>query len=427
MVHYDLISDYPKKATRSILNRMFSPLTTGGVRQSMFTLISAAIGGGILCLPYVFSMVGLFNGILLLGITAWLAFLTMRMLLLSAVRTNIFSYGKLFAHATGSRLAGPVLDCITISFGFGVVVAYFVFLGDFVPPIFELAGIQADRNRCILGTCCFAIPFVFPHRLSALRNITPIATLALVFTSLVVFCKSFGFSFESGPVEYFKYSPSVLKAFTIAVSSFICHTNVVSVAGELISPSHSRADKVAFRAAFVQLAMYLTISVCGYISFGDSIQQNFIRNYSDDDKLITACRIVLTFTIFFGLPMNTNPTAKALVNLLQTVKQDSSGPLLPASPSESTDPMPRVRISTGIVVLISGSLISLKVPGVADVISILGGSFGTLIMLVFPVVIYASVFREEMQQIQNKICVIMVVTAAIICFVAVGLSISGLV
>ena len=88
----------------------------------MFTLISAAIGGGILCLPYVFSLVGLVNGFILLAIAAFLAYISMRMLLLSAERMCIYSYGKLFAHSMNSPMAGPVLDVITTSFGVGVVI-----------------------------------------------------------------------------------------------------------------------------------------------------------------------------------------------------------------------------------------------------------------------------------------------------------------
>jgi hypothetical protein len=56
----------------------------------------------------------------------------LRELLFLAARTGIYSYGKLFANAVEMQMAGPFLDVITISFGAGVVIAYFVFLGDFI-------------------------------------------------------------------------------------------------------------------------------------------------------------------------------------------------------------------------------------------------------------------------------------------------------
>lgn len=393
----------------------------------MFTLISAAIGGGILCLPYVFSLVGLVAGLLLLSLSAVLAYISMRMLFLSAARTGIYSYGKLFANAVEMHMAGPFLDVITISFGVGVVIAYFVFLGDFIPSLFYSFGFPVDRVVCILVACVAAIPLVVPYKLSALQNITPFSTVSLIFTAGVVVYRACTISHEtSRTVSYVIASPSLFKAFAICISSFICHTNVVAVAGELVAPTTARSDKIALRAAVVQLALYVLISVCGYISFGEDIQQNFIRNYPPTDVLITACRAMLSLTILCGIPINTNPTAKAFVNLLNTFRESNSDePLLPATPSENTDKNPQLRIGTGVAVLVLAALVSLTVPGVADVIGILGGSFGTLIMLVFPAIIYARVFRQEMCDRENQIMVLLLLTSAGICFTSFGLSIAG--
>lgn len=45
-------------ARRGFFDRSFSKLEKGGVRASTFALCSAAIGGGVLSLPYVFCIVG---------------------------------------------------------------------------------------------------------------------------------------------------------------------------------------------------------------------------------------------------------------------------------------------------------------------------------------------------------------------------------
>ena len=397
----------------------------------MFTLISAAIGGGILCLPYVFSLVGLVNGFILLAIAAFLAYISMRMLLLSAERMCIYSYGKLFAHSMNSPMAGPVLDVITTSFGVGVVIAYFVFLGDFMPPIFATMGVAISRSFCIVLCCALAIPLVLPVKLSALQYLTPVSTLSLVFTAFVVLARCSELQSMRLPgtsdIDLGIVSMSLFKAFAIVISSFICHTNVVAVAGELVDPSVPRAEKIASRAALVQLALYLVISTCGYLSFGKSIQQNFIRNYPVDDHLITACRVMLSVTIFCGLPINTNPTAKSLVNLVQSVGADKRDSLLPATPSDVSNPMPSLRIGFGIATLILGAVVLLMVPGIADVIGLLGGSFGTLIMLVFPALIYARVFRNEMDSLKNQVMVLFLLIAALACFTSVALTVAGLV
>jgi len=229
-------------------------------------------------------------------------------------------------------------------------------------------------------------------------------------------------------IQYAIFDMKLLKAFAIIVSSFICHTNVVTVAGELTEPSERRSTKIAFRAAAVQVVFYLLIAVCGYLSFGSSVAQNFITNYPSDDVYITLCRIMLSITIFFGIPINTNPTAKAVVNLIRLTSYDSplGTPLLPSTPSENSigDMSRFLRILVSIIVVILGGIISLFVPGIADVIGLLGGSFGTLIMLVFPAVIYERVF--ELNKVE-KVLVNVLFGAAAACFASVLLTVAGLI
>jgi amino acid permease len=73
-------------------------------------------------------------------------------------------------------------------------------------------------------------------------------------------------------------------------------------------------------------------------------------------------------------------------------------------------------------VLLTGSVISLYVPGIADVISILGGSLGTLIMLVFPAMIYKSIFKSELTRTDHLLVNILLISAAA-CFSSVVLTI----
>ena len=208
--------------------------------------------------------------------------------------------------------------------------------------------------------------------------------------------------------------------------------NVVSVAGELIHPTIPRASKIAFRAASTQLIFYILIGISGYVSFGQTTHQNFITNYPIDDSLIILCRFLLTLTIFFALPINTNPTANAFVHLLLTTglaPESGSGdietPLVTnTTPTNAVitveeEPLRKTRIGVAIYVLLQGMVVAIYAPGVADVISILGGSFGTLIMLVCPAIIYCSVFKEELHESKSKFMIGLLSTASVVSAVAV--------
>jgi amino acid permease len=295
-----------------------------------------------------------------------------------------------------------------------VVTAYFVFLGDFLPPLGEvLTEYPISRGACILICLILAIPLAIPEKLSALQYLTPISTLSLLMTSAVAGFRASQMvsSIEprSAALEVRTPDHYYIKGFAIVTSAFICHSNVISVAEELVNPTLGRVNKVAFRAALVQVILYLAIAVCGYISFGNAVEQNFINNYPNNDALITLCRCFLSLTIFLGLSFNTNPTAKAVVNIYKRVKEVAHVSWLP----EFTDSL---RVSSGFITLLSGATVSLIVPGIADVMSFVGGTLGALIMLVFPPLIYLNVFRDEMNDRLNQISVLLLLASAAVCF-----------
>lgn len=412
--------------------RVLRPLTTGGVRQSTFTLISSALGGGIMCIPYVMLLGGWLIGVLMLTFAAVLAYCSMTILFMSSNKTGIYSYGALFSFST-APIAGPILDIVIVLYGSGVVIAYYVFLGDFLPSLAEGLGIAILTNRSLcLALCCLgSIPFALPRKLSALQYISPVSTVALVLTAIVAVVRlprmSAQLPFEKAELDIALIGLPLLKCFTISLFAFICHMNVVSVAGELHHPTESRARKIAFRSASTQLLFYIVIGLSGYISFGKSVNQNFITNYPSDDPLILVCRLLLTLTIFFALPINTNPIANAFVHLLLTsgLAPDHTGldietPLVSGSNSPSNvaisveiEPLKEMRVGMAVYVLIQGMLVALYAPGVADVISILGGSFGTLIMLVCPAIIFCSVFKDKLSDLNTKIMISLLVIASL--------------
>ena len=364
-------------------------------------------------------------GVLMLTFAAILAYYSMTILFMSSHKTGIYSYGALLSHAT-APVAGPILDIVIVLYGSGVVIAYYVFLGDFLPSLAQGVGLNilANRSLCLLLCCICSMPFAFPRKLSALQYISPVSTVALVLTAIVTLVRlprmSSYLPAEDSELDAALIGMPLLKCFTISLFAFICHMNVVSVAGELIHPTDSRARKIAFRSAATQLVFYVVIGISGYISFGQSVHQNFITNYPLDDPLILVCRFLLTLTIFFALPINTNPTANAFVHLLlisglapdhygneietPLVTASEGGNLSPSNGliSVELEPLKKIRIGMSIIVLIQGMLVALFAPGVADVISILGGTFGTLIMLVCPAIIYCSVFKDNLGDRSSK-------------------------
>ncbi|EER07408.1 transmembrane amino acid transporter, putative [Perkinsus marinus ATCC 50983] len=353
-------------------------LTPGGVTQSMFTLISTSMGGGVLCLPYVMKQAGIINGLILLVVSAALAILTMYLLMESAQRTGRGSYGSLLGSCCG-RWSAAVMDAIMFFYGMGTMTAYLILEGDFLPALFAWIGVSVPRTFCIFLVAIVAIPLVLPEKLSVLRHVTPISTLALIFTAICTLIQAPGRA-ESLPedltVNLAVFGWPLLKCLTITLFAYICHTNVVPVANELIDPTPKRCFKVSFRVAVLQLGFYILIGVSGYLSFLSTTHQNYITNYSHDDVLINLCRLALALSLMCSIPINTNPTARAAVHFISSMKEVSAAqnePLLdqrerlPSSLRCESRSEKILRISISLILLVVTLTIAILVPGIADV------------------------------------------------------------
>lgn len=416
-----------QRPDRSLLERSVGPLTAGGIRQSVFTLISTAMGGGVLCLPFAMMEAGWLLGCLLLLTSACISFFSMLMLIESANKTRKYSYASLLAHVMGPWTA-PALDLIMIFYGTGALIAYFIFLGDFVPHIVQAAGYPSiERRFAIMATLAIAMPLAFPQKLSALKYVSPISTMSLLFTALVVIFRApqNHDALEDKAFDAGHFSSQLLRCFTITLFAFVCHLNVVPVAGEMVEPTPLRIEKVASRVSILLFIFYALIGVLGYYSFGSSVSQNFMNNYQPDDKLSSISRLMLTLSLFCCLPINANPTAHAIVHFalateLAPQPSANQGPLI-----TDIEPLRKVRIGGSAVVLSVAAVVACYVPGAADVVGILGGSLGNLLMMVCPAIIYKGVFKGQLSTART-IALGMMVCSSILCFIAVAFSLSKL-
>jgi amino acid permease len=215
----------------------------------------------------------------------------------------------------------------------------------------------------------------------------------------------------------FNFSLDLFGAFSICVFAFNCHINVVPVAGRLIRPTKARIGKVATWVNVLQLAFYVLIGVTGYLTFLSKTPQDILKGFADNDPFMAIGRVLLTFTMMITIPINMNPTVRSLLQIRDYFYPDSpvlapsprsspaaspqasprmgaaaarplraddsmgSSPSL-GSPGASEPALPRIIVTTLSIAAEVG--IAIVVPGVADVIGLLGATVATAMMLVIP-------------------------------------------
>jgi len=399
--------------------RSLSHMTVGGVRHSMLTLLSTAVGGGVLSVSYVMRLCGLGLGVAMLVAGALLSYISTRALMRMSAETGHGTYAGLFSACAGPR-AGPVLDAMIFIYGNGVCIGYFVFLGDFIPSLVSLAHDApswcASREAAIGLAAILVLPLVLLRDVAKLRYASPISIIALVYVAAVIAAEmpyqAHRNSTKYSSVEVVRLDFHAFEAFAICVFAFNCHMNVVPVAGSLVRPTKARIFKVSARVNMLQLAFYSLIGVSGYLSFHQATEQDVTRNYPAGDVFVAIGRAVLTCSTLVAIPMNFHPTLRSGLQIRDYLSQGV--PLLAPSPTASprsaststpsasapspqsgsqdqgvSEPAPptsaeHVRIALTLVCVVVQVIAAILVPGVADVLSILGATVATAIMLFIP-------------------------------------------
>mmetsp|Transcript_7461 Transcript_7461/g.19957 ORF Transcript_7461/g.19957 Transcript_7461/m.19957 type:complete len:482 (+) Transcript_7461:73-1518(+) len=403
---------------RSLLTRSFGELTMNGVRHSALTLTSTALGGGVLSVSYVMRLAGFGLGALMLVTGAALAFLGCSKLMWMTNETNQATYAALFSHCAGPR-AGPVLDAMLFVYGNGSCVGYFVFLGDFIPQLIALAAGRSAgpawwRDVAIFGSVLVLLPVVVQRDTSCFRFIAPVSIVALLYMGTVVAFKTPAeFSEHDGEPGYGRphlVQSSVegwLNAFALCIFAFNCHINVVPVAGQMVRPTKTRITKVSAQVNLLQLCFYMLIGVTGYMSFLEDTPQDILKGYKSTDPWCAGGRVLLSCTMLVAVVLNLNPTVRSGLQILDYFRPGSP-PLMPspaASPREGQLPRPaaapeapqqgdRARVLVTVACLVVQACIAVKVPGVADVLGLLGATVATCMMLVIPAICMDKVMEK---------------------------------
>jgi len=208
---------------------------------------------------------------------------------------------------------------------------------------------------------------------------------AICLTAVVVASKAPGFMIsgdeaKSGDadgweINWWNSDPvSALQSFSIALFAFAAHTNAVPVATSLKQADGASIWKVSLYSVCIELVFYALMGIGGYLSFRDSTEQNIILNYPNDDFLMFLIRCVYGVVVCLGAPINLSPAASSILGLISCERNTSWA----------------LHCGVVTVIIIICVIVALASEQIADVIGLIGASFGTLIVLAWPTMIYGK-------------------------------------
>ena len=183
---------------RSFYDRTFSKLEKGSLRGSIFNMISAALGGGVLSLSYVFVLSGWATGLILILVGFFASRTSNLMIAKLATDHNCKNIDEM-AFKAGGTCFRKFLQIIMLIYCFGSCIGYQIFMGQLLSYLMDqLLPKDADFmdsfefrlivNLPIAGL--ILLPLSMKRDMSSLTFAGILSVLAITYTLLVLLAET---------------------------------------------------------------------------------------------------------------------------------------------------------------------------------------------------------------------------------------------
>uniref|UniRef100_A0A8C6I2A3 Solute carrier family 38, member 6 n=1 Tax=Mus spicilegus TaxID=10103 RepID=A0A8C6I2A3_MUSSI len=392
---------------------------------SVFNVMNAIMGSGILGLAYVMANTGILGFSFLLLFVALLASYSVHLLLAMCIHTAVTSYEDLGLFAFG--LPGKVVVAGTIIIqNIGAMSSYLLIIktelpaaiSEFLPS--DHSGSWYLDGQMLLIIICVGI--VFPlsllPKIGFLGYTSSLSFFFMVFFALVVVIKKWAIpcpvtlncinevfqisnATDDCKPKLFHFSKESVYAIPTMAFSFLCHTSVLPIYCELQSPSKKRMQNVTNTAIALSFLVYFVSALFGYLTFYDKVESELLQGYSKylpHDVIVMAVKLCILFAVLLTVPLIHFPARKALMMILF-----SNYPFSWIRHSLTT-----AALNAIIVVL------AIYVPDIRNVFGVVGASTSTCLIFVFPGLFYLKLSREDFLSWKKLGALFLLLTGAVV-------------
>ncbi|KAJ3378562.1 hypothetical protein HDU92_007310 [Lobulomyces angularis] len=301
-----------------------SPKKQTSRAMTSFNIMKTIIGGGIFATPSAFEKCGFVFGLFLVfglgGIFYW-SILTLTKASIKSEKKTLQSLTKFCFGERGEVLLNFTLFLIA----WGAMASYTVIIGDVLPDILSHAigtevnhpknnvfvnAIISRRGQVILTSFFILFPVSMAKTLAPLAKYSGFALSAIFFISLSVLFV--GPTLEGGPnpgkfwkgsepISFIKFDgiPSAIGIFCFA---YVCQHNILLNYCSLKNRNIRRFKQVIQFS--VGSAVLLTVIIgLAYLTFRENSQSNILNSFPVDNTIISFCRFLFAFDMFFTYPL----------------------------------------------------------------------------------------------------------------------------
>lgn len=385
----------------------------------IINIVNSIIGVAILAISSSFKETGLLLTLVTLVCGAVLTMFSCSILVRAAKETGTKSYEYL-TDATLGKTGKFVIELCLMGFMLGIMVGYYIALGDLLPPsIFRAFKVTFEQRAYVL----IAIGIVLIQPLVMIKDISSLTTAStfslygysIVCSVVILYAISTGsviFDWTHEDVYYWRPSQffSTLSLFALG---YACHPNIFIVYNVFKKPQVLRMERIIGYAILAVSCLYSVLGVCGYMTFKSATKGNVLTNYPKS-SLTEVMRLSFCFSCIISFPILIFPVRTAMYTLLKPLLKfcwrkvqryrtgveyiplddspnfdadGNSNPRDSSSASDSVEIPGKVFYGLSVVINLMALVVAVLIPDIATLLKIVGSTMGATVAFIIPALI----------------------------------------
>jgi len=169
-----------------------------------------------------------------------------------------------------------------------------------------------------------------------------------------------------------------LKKLSTFVFAYTCHQNIFSLTNELSEPTPTRVYCFIVGSVVASTAIYLTVAICGYFTYGNDVSGDILESYPQD-AIVQVARVAISVVVVFSYPLQLHParaSIKSIINFFARRMQRPASPGAAAGTKDEEAAQPAPDNSTTVA---DATATSGEKSAHLDVICEVGPTFGGLV------------------------------------------------
>uniref|UniRef100_A0A8D2ZHX8 Solute carrier family 38 member 6 n=1 Tax=Scophthalmus maximus TaxID=52904 RepID=A0A8D2ZHX8_SCOMX len=370
--------------------------------SSVFNLMNAIMGSGILGLAYAMASTGIVGFCILLVLVSSLAAFSVHLLL------------KL-CDQTGEKLINdPSLtldEHIPMTLSWTMSSYLFILKSELPTTISSFqnpdntgnAWYDDGRLLLILFTLCIVLPLSILPKIGFLGYTSSIAFFFMLYFAVVVMVKKWSIpcplplNVTSGvsnstdsecTPKLFVFSSESAYAIPTMAFSFLCHTAILPIYCELDRPTKARMQNVTNVSISLSFVVYLVSALFGYLTFFANVKSELLIGYDaymPRDIMVMTVRLAILLSVLLTVPLIHFPARKALILLLCGGRPFSW----------------LIHIIATMSILGVVLMLAIFVPDIRNVFGVIGSTTSSSLLFIFPGIFYLKISRQPLSSFDS--------------------------